>query len=346
MTHQRGDSFQSWLKSQFSGQVFTIEPLTGDAGFRRYYRLKFTNHTLIAVDAPPDKSNNLAFICIAKQFALHGVIAPQVIAQNIEQGFFCITDLGNTLLSDVVTTDNMLAYYQKAIDNLLTLISIKQVAGYDLPAYDADFVALELAIFPDWLLNEHLAITLTKTEQQQLTECFNLLIENAISQPTVFMHRDYHSRNIMLTPQAEIAVIDFQDAVHGPITYDIVSLLRDCYLRWPDDLVNRLFSYFKTKVGQQLHLDIDESSWQTWFDLMGLQRHIKASGIFARLHHRDNKPGYLADIPLTLSYIVDISKKYPALAFLQQLIEQRVLPAYFEKAKQTPTVKENTEKST
>lgn len=342
MTHQRGDSFQSWLKSQFSGQVFTIESLTGDAGFRRYYRLQFTNHTLIAVDAPPDKSNNTAFICIAKQLALHGVIAPKVIVQDIEQGFFCLTDLGNILLSDVVTRDNMLPYYQKAIDNLLTFISIKQVADYKLPDYDADFVALELAIFSDWLLNQHLSLTLTNTEQQQLTECFNILIDNAIKQPSVFMHRDYHSRNIMLTPQDEIAVIDFQDAVHGPVTYDVVSLLRDCYLRWPDDLVNQLFSYFKTKVSQQLHLDIDDSTWQTWFDLMGLQRHIKASGIFARLYHRDHKDGYLGDIPLTLSYIIDISKKYPKLAFLQQFTEQKVLPAFLAKAKQ---VNNNVEKS-
>ncbi len=201
---------------------------------------------------------------------------------------------------------------------------------------------MELNIFTEWLIAEHLALILTDDEKVQLAACFEHLIDSALEQPQVVMHRDYHSRNIMLlqsnegnkrNKEVKLGIIDFQDAVIGPITYDIVSLLRDCYVRWPDALIEPLYKEFCRKITDKTSGVIkksdtaDNEKWQKWFDFMGLQRHIKASGIFARLHHRDEKNSYLKDIPLTLSYIQDISALYPELAFLNTLIKNKIIPA-------------------
>ncbi len=251
--------------------------------------------------------------------------------------------MGHRLLADINydNQDVVFDYYKTAIDSLLKMLSISSVSNYQLPSYNKNFIATELDIFPHWLLTTHLSILLSEYEQEQLQTCFSLLIDNALSQPVAFMHRDYHSRNIMLMPDnnRELAIIDFQDAVIGPITYDIVSLLRDCYVVLSDASIKELFDYFKTHFNQQfpevIHKDaalcVDDKQWQQWFDLMGLQRHIKASGIFARLHHRDQKSGYLNDIPQTLSYIISVTKQYSELQFLHDLVEQRVLPAVLTK---------------
>ena len=334
-------TFQSWLNLQFPERNFSVDPLTGDAGFRRYYRLKFSDRSIIAVDAPPDKSNNVAFVAIAQALSAKSVKVPEVLRQNIQQGFFCLSDFGCTLLSDKLTADNMKVHYKNAIDQLLLLMPLTSgdISNYQLPVYNADFVALELAIFPQWLLSEHLHINLTDAEKSQLSACFDVLIANVLAQPSCFMHRDYHSRNLMLLADDSIGVIDFQDAVQGPLTYDIVSLLRDCYVCWPEQDVAELFQYFKQqasslKLFSANELAVDNDQWQRWFDLMGIQRHIKASGIFARLHHRDGKNGYLADIPLTLSYLVDVTEKYPELKFLRDLVINTVLPALENKIAQ------------
>lgn len=187
---------------------------------------------------------------------------------------------------------------------------------------------MELNIFSEWLVGNYLNIELTEDERKELEQCFQVLIESAVEQPTAFMHRDYHSRNIMVCNE-EFAVIDFQDAVIGPITYDIVSLLRDCYVKWPQTIVNELFEYFVEEAG--FSEQFESKVLKRWFDLMGLQRHIKASGIFARLLLRDNKPGYIKDIPLTLSYIIEIAGHYPELNFLSKFVSERVLPALEEK---------------
>ena len=207
---------------------------------------------------------------------------------------------------------------------------------YQLPDYDDVFVALELNIFSEWLVEKHLSIELSVEEKAQLEQCFSVLIDNVAQQPKAFMHRDYHSRNLLLSNE-NIAVIDFQDAVFGPITYDIVSLLRDCYQRLPQADVEQLFNYFTQLLTEQFpdkrYGEIDGETWQRWFDLMGLQRHIKASGIFARLYHRDNKPGYLPDIPLTLDYIVEVAKKYPELSYLSELVTAKIQPVISQGSK-------------
>lgn len=331
-------AFHNWLTQQLPKKPFTTEKMSGDAGFRQYSRIivKPSDNdknkvTYIAVDAPPEKSNNLAFVAISKVLITHGIEAPKVLASDFEQGFFLISDLGNTELSQVLTLETMDEYYRQAIDELIKISTIKQVSNYTLPLYNAEFVQTELDIFTQWLLKEYLQLTLQANEKEKLQQCFNLLIENVQEQPQVFMHRDYHSRNLMLTSQERVAVIDFQDAVLGPITYDIVSLLRDCYIRWPQQQIFPLFEYYIKAISSYFELSHSMEQWQKWFDLMGLQRHIKASGIFARLHLRDNKSTYLQDIPLTLSYIVDVSKKHPNLNFLAEFVSTTVLPALEEK---------------
>jgi aminoglycoside/choline kinase family phosphotransferase len=321
-------SLKQWLSQQFSEENIQLTALSGDAGFRCYFRFFLNGNSYIAVDAPPDKSNNAAFVFMQKSLNKQNILVPEIVAVDLALGFFCLADFGETLLADILTQENMVNTYQKAIEILPHIQLALPDKTIELPNYNTAFVELELNIFPEWLLTEHLSITLTDNEQQQLKHCFSFLTDNILSQPQVLVHRDYHSRNIMVLENGELGIIDFQDAVIGPITYDIVSLLRDCYLKWPDENVTLLLSNYISTIAKQYSLThIPLEQWQRWFDLTGIQRHIKASGIFARLHHRDNKSGYLNDIPLTLSYIVEISHKYPELAFIHQLLLEKVLPA-------------------
>ncbi|WP_441003082.1 aminoglycoside phosphotransferase family protein [Pseudocolwellia agarivorans] len=337
MTDPRLLLLHNWLCAFFKVPSITLRALTGDAGFRKYYRFSINEQSYIAVDAIPDKSNNLAFVEIQQVLQLQNINVPNIITYDLSQGFLCLSDFGDALFSDLLTLDNFQASYKEAIKLLPLIAATPLPENFKLPSYDADFVNLECNIFTEWLLGAHLNIKLSEQEKSQLQDCFAVLVDNALEQPQVVMHRDYHSRNLMIlksdkiTEKSEtiqLGVIDFQDAVIGPITYDIVSLLRDCYIKWPNDRVIELFQYFCELIGaQNKYPDISQAQWQRWFDLMGMQRHVKASGIFARLYHRDDKTGYLKDIPLTLSYIVDIGAKYPELRFLHDLVLHQVIPA-------------------
>ena len=346
----RFSALSRWLNQCFKQTNLVLTPMTGDAGFRHYYRFNADGYSYIAVDAPPTQSNNDAFVMVQQAFEQKNIQVPQLIEVDLIQGFFCLSDFGDILLADVLaavkpapleedehseksSTKSMQGYYQQAIDLLPAISQVKTTQP--LPLYNKAFIHRELTIFKEWLLEVHLHINLSSDDNHQLQQCFDFLIANALSQPQVTMHRDYHSRNIMLLDNGSLGIIDFQDAVQGPITYDIVSLLRDCYTRWSDKQIAPLFEYFcqgitlSSSQGLSPHdlTKVSRQQWQIWFDLMGLQRHLKASGIFARLFHRDNKNGYLNDIPLTLSYISDISAHYPELDFLHQLITEQVLPA-------------------
>jgi len=307
--------------------------MTGDAGFRCYYRFSHQGKSFIAVDAPIDKSDNPAFMFMQKLLSQQDILVPEIIAVDLSLGFFCLSDFGNVLLSETLTLDNMSNVYQQAIDILPKVHLGLSSEDKSIAHYDQAFVKRELDIFTEWLVEEHLSIILSDTEQAQLSTCFNMLNENMLQQPQVLIHRDFHSRNIMVLENGELGIIDFQDAVIGPITYDIVSLLRDCYIKWPQDKVAALLQYYIELVTPHSQLDnISTAQWQRWFDLTGIQRHLKASGIFARLHHRDGKSGYLNDIPLTLSYLVDISKQYDEFSFLYQLLIKKILPAMNDKS--------------
>jgi aminoglycoside/choline kinase family phosphotransferase len=317
-----------WLAQQFSNEKIILTPLTGDAGFRRYFRFQHNNQSYIAVDAPPELSNNQAFIQVQAYLNMANVNVPKVLAKDLSQGFLCLSDLGDILLAEQLSKENMQQHYLQAIIELEKINFCQQVTTTSLPKYDEQFIATELMIFQQWLLEEHLDIKLSPQESTKLAACFNYLSAAITEQPKVFMHRDYHSRNIMLIKNELLGIIDFQDAVQGPVIYDLVSLLRDCYVRWPDELIAPLIEDYRLRVKKHFPNDnLTKEKWQYWFDLTGLQRHLKASGIFARLHHRDQKSNYLADIPLTLTYIQDVSGRYDKLCFLQKLVSERVIPA-------------------
>lgn len=328
MNNLRTTELSQWLESHFSASNLSLIPLTGDAGFRRYFRFFYHNQSYIAVDAPANLSNNQAFVNVQQMLQAVEVNVPNIVAVDLKQGFLCLSDFGDTVLAERLCTENMQQHYAKAIIELNKMLKFQDILLEHLPVYDAEFIATELAIFSEWLLEKHLAIYLNADEKIALNLCFDNLVSAIIEQPSVFMHRDYHSRNIMLLPEDELGIIDFQDAVKGPVIYDLVSLLRDCYVRWPNELIAPLMEDYRQKVQNYLpDENLSKEKWQYWFDLTGLQRHIKASGIFARLHHRDNKSGYLADIPLTLTYIQDVSAQYDKLSFLDELITKRVIPA-------------------
>ncbi|MCF1427814.1 MAG: phosphotransferase [Shewanella sp.] len=316
---------QGWLQQQLPAG-FSVSQVSGDASFRRYFRVQTAGTSLIAVDSPPQLVPIAPFLALDKAFADAGLAVPAVIAANETDGLMLLEDLGDVQLGSLLCADNVLHWYCRALKLLPRVFAIRSCELGPLVDYDAAFVQRELAIFSEWLLGAHLK--LEDIPKAMLERSFALLTESAMAQPKGGMHRDFHSRNIIVRGD-ELVLIDFQDAVLGPVTYDAVSLLRDCYARWDDSLVNALRDEYFELLGQQglLSLDISAGQFQRWFDLMGLQRHIKAAGIFARLYHQDGKSGYLKDIPLTLSYIVDIARRYPEFEALGDWVAGIVQPA-------------------
>jgi aminoglycoside/choline kinase family phosphotransferase len=302
----RLDAIKAWLSTRYNADKFTIEPASNDASFRRYFRVTVDNATMIVMDAPPELEDTGPFIKIAQFLAQHGIHVPEIIAQDSQNGFLLLTDLGTQPYLDKLNSQSADALYNDAIDALVNIQRCDQ-QSITLPVYDRALLQQELDLFTDWFLGEHLSIPVPNTIQNQ----FDLLINNALEQPQVVVHRDYHSRNLMYSATDNPGIIDFQDAVIGPISYDLVSLLRDCYIAWPDDKIQRwIESYFT--LAQQHHLlsDCSLEQFTRWFDLMGLQRHIKVLGIFCRLHYRDDKPNYIDDLPQTLAYVQQICAKY------------------------------------
>ena len=324
---KRFQELLNWLSTQIELPLAQLIPITNDASFRRYFRVVADGTSYIVMDAPPDKENCAPFIDIAERLQRSGLNAPQVIAHNLEIGFLLLTDLGSQLYLSALTEETVEQLYTDALNALVIMQT--QTAYEKLPLYNHRLLHQEMNLFSDWLLSQHLNLVLSPTERTDLENCFELLSATALSQPQVFVHRDYHSRNLMVVPHHNPGILDFQDAVKGPITYDLVSLLRDCYITWSRERINHWVRQYYSQIQTVETLpQLTESQLFHWFDWMGIQRHLKASGIFARLYHRDGKSGYLKDIPRTLNYIVEISANYPELAFLQELVSERVLPIY------------------
>jgi len=314
----RLNEIHNWLKKVFNSTEYQLESASSDASFRRYFRVTRQDETWILMDAPPSQEDTRPFINIASFLYSHDVNVPDIKAQDSKSGFLLLSDFGNRAYLDELKADSTGSLYQAAIDSLLTIQ--KCPLKDDLPVYNRDLLLKEMNLFPEWFLNKHLDIPAPSF----LQNTFDLLIENALEQPQVFVHRDYHSRNLMHTVQNSPGIIDFQDAVIGPITYDLVSLLRDCYISWPDDILVKWIEYYFTQAQQQgLLRNVTLEQFTRWFDLMGLQRHIKVLGIFCRLKYRDDKDNYLDDLPLTLHYVQKISRKYPEFTDLSNFLSQQ-----------------------
>ncbi len=324
----RKQLLQHWLGTLSGYRFSATTPASADASFRRYFRTRDENSgcSFIIMDAPPEQEDCEPFIRVTQILRSAGVNAPEILAENTEQGFLLLTDLGDQPYLNHLNDRHAETLYSDAITALVRMQNIKDDALSELPLYDAPRLRDEMQLFEDWYLNRHLGVQLDAQHSASLDAMFELLIASALEQPQVFVHRDYHSRNLMLTAHDNPGVIDYQDAVIGPCSYDLVSLLKDCYIEWPREKIEHwLHDYFlKSRVAHQYELQLPQ--FIRWFDFMGVQRHLKVLGIFARLNYRDGKAQYLYDLPLTLKYVLDTCARYEELAPLQQLLEQTVLP--------------------
>ncbi len=333
MTEPRRDDprlvlLRHWLETDLGWLNAALAPASADASFRRYFRVTRPQGTCIAMDAPPGKENVEPYLAVARMLEGIGVNAPRVVARNAEQGFLLLTDLGSVTYLDALADRGRAApLYSDAINALVRIQAGGAAHAAGLPPYDEKLLRFEMSLFTDWLLGRHLGLALGDGELRDLGTALDLLVVNALEQPRVFVHRDYHSRNLMVCERANPGILDFQDAVNGPLTYDLVSLLRDCYIEWPlDRVVDWAHGFRRQAMAAGIDAGADEKQFLRWFDLMGVQRHLKASGIFARLWHRDGKAGYLPDVPRTLGYVVQACERHPDLAALGALVRERVLP--------------------
>jgi N-acetylmuramate 1-kinase len=315
---------QTWLGALTNPALSlnSIRPASSDASFRRYFRVEGTDgKSYIAMDAPPPQEDVRPFIQVADLFGKTGVSVPQVLAQDAEQGFLLLSDLGNTTYLHQLNNDTAHKLYLDAIDALVMLQA--QSRPGTLPEYDRALLLRELTLFPDWYIGKHLGATLSDGQKEALDKVFETLLANNLAQPQVYVHRDYHSRNLMILPQGNPGILDFQDAVYGPITYDLVSLLRDAYIQWDEEQVlDWAIRYWERAKRAGLPVNPDIDAFYRDFEFMGLQRHLKVLGIFARLYHRDGKSAYLNDIPLVLDYTRKAAQRYKATAPLVKLLDE------------------------
>jgi N-acetylmuramate 1-kinase len=323
---ERGELFLAWLRAELGGEPPTLVAASADASFRRYWRVRVGADMVIAVDAPPQTEDSAAFVRLARAFADIGLNVPRIIAEDVAQGFLLVSDLGQRHYLDHLSDANADRLYGDAIGALIALQAAGPQSG--LPVYDEPFLRRELGIFDEWLLDGLLGLPRAEQDRQTLALTYDLLVQSALAQPRVCVHRDFHSRNLMLTQQANPGILDFQDAVLGPVSYDLVSLLRDCYIDWPDARVQTwIAGYLELALQCGILREEQVPAFAGWFDLMGVQRHLKAAGIFARLALRDGRRNYLPYLPRTLGYVSAVGARQPALAPLAELIDTRVLPA-------------------
>ena len=321
---------KAWLTSLNLVAPESARPASSDASFRRYYRLDvlpgnttLPGSTLIAMDAPPERENVPAFVKVAGLLKAAGVSVPEIIAQDLDNGFLLLSDLGTTTYLDALNHDNASVLYAEALESLMKI----QLASQPdvLPEFDRAFILREMHLFPEWFIGKHLGATLTDVQQTQLDKVFETITANILSQQQVFMHRDYHSRNLMHINDGSIpnpGILDFQDAVFGPVTYDIASLLRDAYIQWDEELVlDWVIRYWQhaRAAGLPVHKDFD--TFYRDFEFMALQRHLKILGLFCRLNYRDGKPLYLGDLPTVMEYVRTTANRYRELKPLIKLLD-------------------------
>jgi len=309
---------KEWLKHT-SYKDYEISVASADASFRQYYRLTKENETVLLMDSSLEKDSLAPFIDVTSRLLNAGVKAPKILEQNLEDGFLIIEDFGNIHLLNILNKNNFQELYLNAIDEIITM---QNATPKDLPLYDKAFLHFEMDLMKEWYLEKKLKIILDEKQKELLKNSLNAISEVVLSQPqNVFVHRDYHSRNIMLTQTNVIGVIDYQGAMNGAITYDLVSLLKDCYIEFKRKEIEKLALTFRDKKG----INATDEEFIKWFDFMGLQRHIKVLGVFSRLYLRDGKDGYLKDIPLTLKYTIETAFRYEETKELAEFLKSAQL---------------------
>ncbi|MFT5218677.1 MAG: aminoglycoside/choline kinase family phosphotransferase [Planctomycetota bacterium] len=313
-----------WL-SGLGHSDYVLEAASADASFRRYFRVKSGDQSWVVMDAPPEQEPCDRFIAIAEKIRQANLSAPVIYAQDLGKGFLLLSDFGSNDYLSLLDNASEAELYTDALLALLQMQTL--INADDLPAYDEELLNREMDLFEQWFLRALMGIELDESERRQWQKIKSVLVENALAQPNVFVHRDYHSRNLMRTSEGNPGILDFQDAVKGPISYDLVSLLRDCYIDWPESRVEQLAKNYYQMAQSSGLVSVDLPVFMRWFDLMGVQRHLKAIGIFSRLKLRDDKEGYIKDIPRTLAYVSSVCARVPAMAELYTLIDGKNLAA-------------------
>lgn len=323
-TQDRAATRLAWTRHTLGDPTLTLASASADASFRSYWRAQHQGYSWIVMDSPPAQEDPQPWLQIGARLAAAGLHVPAVQAQDLEQGFLLIEDLGSQLYLPALNDSTVDALYGDAMDALLRMQRDADVTG--MQPYDHAFLRRELEIMPEWFLRRHLDYTPECEEWDVLESGFTLLLHNALEQPRCFVHRDYHSRNLLIVGVNNPGIIDFQGALIGPITYDLASLLRDCYILWDRARVEAWVESYRRRLqaAQLIAVDVDRERFLRWFDLIGLQRHIKVLGIFCRLCYRDGKPGYLDDLPRVYDYVIDVADRYPELAEFVALLQRCV----------------------
>ncbi len=321
---------RDWLAGELGWpRDVRLEPASADASFRRYFRVwRASGSTAVVMDAPPDKEDTAPYLRVGALLRDCGVHVPEVEAADTARGFLLLEDLGGThMLARLRAGGQPDQLYSEALATLALIQLRGAAAARELPPYGAEALEREMRLLPAWFCERHLRLTLGAEQAALLTETFDFLTREALAQPVVFVHRDYHSRNLMITSERSPGVIDFQDALAGPIGYDLVSLLKDCYVSWPRARVGAWLADYRARLGAAgAHVGADADEFLRWFDLAGLQRHLKVLGIFSRLWYRDGKREYLADLPLTLEYVRSTAARYRELRRFSDWVEAALVP--------------------
>lgn len=329
MTDLRLQQASAWLNNTLRLPVKTIKPLAGDASFRRYFRVHLPDICYVLMDAPPEKEDCRPFAAIARQFIKSGIHAPAIIAEDFSQGFLLLEDFGDHLFLSAVNQGQADELYKLALQTLIRLQHIKSIEHYKLPVFDQAMMMREMMLFQDWFITQQLDYTLQTHEKALLKDTFEHIATKIETFNYTCVHRDYHSRNLMVLNSNELGVLDFQDAVWGPITYDAISLLKDCYISWPrDKVIDWLGYYHQMLMSTGIIKDKTFSDFTIEFDWVGVQRHLKVVGIFSRLNLRDHKPGYLKDIPLAVRYLTEALNHFEELNEFNLWLRKTILPVY------------------
>ena len=327
---ERKNALEQWLRMNCGQEFVTLQPMPGDASFRRYFRIHTKKGSFVVMDAEPPREDCRSYIAIANSLRHIGLHVPDIFHAEEEQGFLLLTDFGDMTYLKALNNQNADQLYTIALHALVTLQTCQGVAEKPIPFFTSHFMWQEWQWCKEWFLGKWLDLSLGK-EEKHLDDCYALIVESAVSQPQVFMHRDFHSANLMVLPNTQVGILDFQDALIGPVTYDVVSLLRDCYIEWPDDLVREwVLEYWNQSCKAGIVQNVNQAVFLKWFDWMGIERHLKVLFTFARKHVRDGQSSYLKHIPQALNYLLHVSACYAELAPLHRYFAHVVQPALQE----------------